>query len=106
MNPAPEKGWPLKDRKTRDSGRVADVLVDQQASLAHHRATQAIPSRPVPNGLYEWMKAARIIGAAEFETMSRAGGDHRPIHPRGVDLISDVLPFGRLHALRRMVRCD
>jgi hypothetical protein len=25
---------------------------------------------------------------------------------RGVDLISDVLPFGRLHALRRTVQCD
>jgi hypothetical protein len=25
---------------------------------------------------------------------------------RGVDLISDVLPFGRLHALLRTVQCD
>jgi hypothetical protein len=25
---------------------------------------------------------------------------------RGVELISDVLPFGRLHALRRTVQCD
>jgi hypothetical protein len=25
---------------------------------------------------------------------------------RGVNLISDALPFGRLHALQRTVRCD
>jgi hypothetical protein len=34
-------------------------------------------------------------------TKIRPRKDHR-----GVDLVSDVLPFGRLHALRQTVQCD